>query len=386
VTQVEPDETFTVQLSNPSNATLSKAQGVGTILNDDVAPPPSTVQIEQASYSVSEGAHFKQINITRTGDTSQPASVDYATSDGSAHQQTDYTIALGTLQFASGESSKTVTLLITDDSYVEGDETFNLTLSNPVGVTLGAQSVAQVIIIDNDINAAAPNAIDDVANFVRQHYHDFLNREPDPGGFAGWQNVLNNCGGTVAQPCDRIEVSSDFYRSEEFHDRGYFVYRFYSASLGRIPKYVEFMRDMQKVSGFLSPQEEEAAKVAFIQEFMNRTEFKQKYDAITDAGSYVDAILSTAGVTSQQRNQIVAQLQGNQITRGQALRAIIETAEVDQKFFNESFVIMQYFGYLRRDADILYLNWLATLNQTNDYRLMVNGFMNSLEYRFRFGQ
>jgi len=259
-------------------------------------------------------------------------------------------------------------------------------LSNPVGITLGAQSVAQVIITDNDSNQNAANAIDDVANFVRQHYHDFLNREPDPGGFAGWQNVLNNCGGTVAQPCDRIEVSADFYRSEEFHDRGYFVYRFYSASLGRIPKYLEFMRDMQKVSGFLSPQDEEAAKVAFIQEFMNRTEFKQKYDAIVDAGSYVDAILSTAGVTSQQRDQIVAQLQGNQITRGQALRAIIETAEVDQRFFNESFVIMQYFGYLRRDADILYLNWLATLNQTNDYRLMVNGFMNSLEYRQRFGQ
>lgn len=56
------------------------------------------------------------------------------------------------------------------------------------------------------------------------------------------------------------------------------------------------------------------------------------------------------------------------------------------KFCNKAFVIMQYFGYLRRDADSLYLNWLDTLNQTNDYRVMVIGFLNSIEYRLRFNQ
>lgn len=384
-TDVEVNETVFVQLSNPTFATIGNAQGIGTITNDDAAQPATTVQLETATYTVSEGAYFKQINVTRTGDTSASASVDYATSDISAQQRTDYSIMLGTLQFAAGESSKILTLLVTEDAFVEGDESLTLTLSNPVGVTLGAQSVAQVTITDNDSNQNAPNAIDSTATFVRQHYHDFLSREPDPVGFQGWQDILNNCApGNTA--CDRIEVSSAFYRSPEFHDRGYFIYRFYSASLGRIPKYLEFMRDMQKVSGFLSAQQQEAAKVQFIQEFMARSEFQQKYGQIADAAAYVDAILSTAAVTSAQRNQIVQQLQANQITRGEALRKVIEATEVDQKFYDESFVIMQYFGYLRRDADILYLVWLTTFKQTGDYRVLVNGFMNSPEYRQRFGQ
>jgi hypothetical protein len=65
---------------------------------------------------------------------------------------------------------------------------------------------------------------------------------------------------------------------------------------------------------------------------------------------------------------------------------VAESPEVTGKFYNKAFVVMQYFGYLRRDPDILYLNWLEILNQTNDYRVMVNGFLNSLEYRQRFNQ
>lgn len=389
-TDVEPDELFSVFLTNPTNATIADNQGTGTILNDDVAQPTSTVQFEHASYSVGEDVHFQLINITRTGDTSQAATVDYTTSDGAAQQRTDYNLLLGTLSFAPGETSKTLTLFINEDSYVEGSETLNLNLSNAVGVTLGAQSQAQVTILDNDNDPNAPNAILDVQNFVRQQYHDFLDREPDPQGFQGWQNILNNCpqSGKDANGnyCDRIEVSSAFYRSQEFHDRGYFIYRFYETALSRIPKYQEFMRDMQKVSGFLNAQQEEQAKVDFIAEFMARTEFKQKYDPAVTAAAYVDALSATAGITLANRDQIVQQLQANQITRGQALRMVIESAEVDQKFYDEAFVIMQYFGYLRRDADILYLTWIQTLKQTKDYRVLVNGFLNSTEYVLRFGK
>jgi hypothetical protein len=46
---------------------------------------------------------------------------------------------------------------------------------------------------------------------------------------------------------------------------------------------------------------------------------------------------------------------------------------------------MQYFGYLRRDPDIFYLNWIEVLDTSGDFRAMVFGFSNSLEYRFRFG-
>jgi hypothetical protein len=248
-----------------------------------------------------------------------------------------------------------------------------------------SQSVVQLTITDNDSDQGAPNAIDDSLLLLRQHYHDFLNREPEPEGFKAWQEIMNKCAAGDTK-CDRIEVSSDFYRSQEFHDRGYFIYRFYAASLAKVPKYLEFMRDMQKVSGFLSVAQQEEARKQFIEEFMKRTEFKQRYDQYADAGAYVDAILQTAGVQLPGREKIVSELQDGKITRADALRALIESGEVDTKFYTEAFVVMQYFGYLRRDPDIHYLEWVKTMNQTGDYRVMVDGFLNSKEYRQRFGQ
>jgi hypothetical protein len=384
----EQDETLNLALSNPTNGAALGSPGTAvlTIKDNDAQQQQTTnVQIEQTSYSVSEGDHFKLINITRTGDTSTDVSVDYTTSDGTAGQRTDYTLMLGTLHFAPSETTKTLTFLVTEDSYVEGNETLTLSLSNATGATLGSQSQAQITILDNDNNQNAPNAITDTQNFVRQQYHDFLNREPDAAGFAGWQDILNKCAPGDTS-CDRIEVSSAFYRSQEFHDRGYFIYRFYSASLGRTPKYQEFMRDMQKVSGFLSAQQQEQAKLDFINEFMARPEFQQKYGQINGNGNFADAVLNTAGVSLPQTDPLVPQLGNNQLTRGQILRLIIECPQVDQKFNNEGFVVMQYFGYLRRDPDILYQQWVQTLSQSNDYRILVNGFMNSLEYVLRFGK
>jgi Domain of unknown function (DUF4214) len=69
------------------------------------------------------------------------------------------------------------------------------------------------------------DAIDSTDFFVRQQYIDFLGREPDPLGFTGWVNTINNC--APGDPnCDRIHVSQLFFQSAEFQDRGYFVYRF----------------------------------------------------------------------------------------------------------------------------------------------------------------
>jgi hypothetical protein len=67
------------------------------------------------------------------------------------------------------------------------------------------------------------------------------------------------------------------------------------------------------------------------------------------------------------------------------LREVAESTEVYIKYYNQAFVVMQYFGYLRRQPDALYLNWITYLDETGDYRNMINGFMNSVEYRGRFG-
>ena len=145
------------------------------------------------------------------------------------------------------------------------------------------------------------------------------------------------------------------------------------------------MPDLRRVSGFLDDTQLEAAKVAFITDFMSRGEFQQKYGSISDPTAYVDAILNSAGVTLSQRQQLISDLSSGKATRASTLRAIMESQEVYNKYYNTAFVVMQYFGYLRRDPDILYLEWIKTMNQNGgDYRTMINGFMNSIEYRNRF--
>jgi subtilisin family serine protease len=226
------------------------------------------------------------------------------------------------------------------------------------------------------------NSIQDTAFFVRQHYKDFLSRDPDPPGFQGWLNILNSCApGNAA--CDRVEVSSAFFRSPEFQERGYYIYRFYETSLGRQPRYVEFLPDMRRVSGFLTAEQLEARKNEFASEWLTRPEVRAIYDGLSNA-DFVDRLAQTAGVTLANRNQLVDDLNGGR-PRAQVLRAVVESAEVNGRFFNRAFVVMQYFGYLRRDPDILYLNWINTLNSTGDYRTMINGFVNSAEYQLRFG-
>jgi YVTN family beta-propeller protein len=246
--------------------------------------------------------------------------------------------------------------------------------------------------IDRDANGVLngdeperPNPIDDTRFFIAQQYADFLKRDPDSSGFRGWQAILNNCaaGDTT---CDRIQVSSGFFRSAEFQERGYFTYRFYSVALGRKPNYAEFMPDLAKVSGFLTDAEKEANKVAFVQEFMTRPEFQTRYGSLSDPTAYVDALLSTAGLPNHPgRGVWIDGLNKATLTRADVLRQLAESAEVYQKFYNQAFVVMQYFGYLRRDPDSLYLKWIEIMNGNGgDYRAMINGFMNSLEYRQRF--
>ncbi|HVG33668.1 MAG TPA: DUF4394 domain-containing protein [Pyrinomonadaceae bacterium] len=361
----------------------------GFILNESVlgiaAQTAGAFQFGAAASSVSESAAKIDVTVTRTGDLSGAASVDFASSDGTALQASDYNIAVGTLDFAPGEASKSFTIFITDDGYVEPGETFTLALSNPKGgFGLSGTTTTTITITDNDPVPSAVNPIDTTPFFVRQHYVDFLNREPEPQGFADWQAILNNCPQGNTQ-CDRVQVSSDFYRSPEFGDRGYFVYRFFEAALGRKPDYIEFMADLRRVTGFLTPEQLESNKLNFIASFMDRPEFRTKYDGLNNT-QYVNTIESTAGVTLTNKSALIASLNNGTRTRAEVLRQIVETQEVFNKFFNRGFVVMEYFGYLRRDPDALFNDWITQLNATGDYRHLVNGFVNSIEYRQRFGQ
>jgi hypothetical protein len=373
---------YTVNLSTGAT-TLVGTIGGAQLIRDIALAPAGSFQFSTAATNVSEGAGKLTVTINRTGDTTGTANVNVATADGTATQKGDYTIRLAQITFNPGETSKTVDVFITDDGYVEGPESFTIGLSSPTGdFTLDGTSTQTVTITDND--AVASNPIATVPFFVRQHYIDFLNREPDPPGFAGWQNILNTCApGNTS--CDRVEVSSAFYRSDEFQVRGYFLYRFYRASLARNPTFREFMMDLSRTTGFLTDAQLEAAKVAFVNDFMARQEFRTKYDAATDPSAYVSLIEQTAGVTLSNRQTLITGLQNGTETRATVLRKAMESTEVAGKFFNEAFVVEAYFRYLRRDPDGAFTGWVNLLNSTNDRRVIVNGFVNSNEYVQRFG-
>jgi Calx-beta domain/Domain of unknown function DUF11/Bacterial Ig domain/Domain of unknown function (DUF4214) len=393
--KAEADENFFVNLSGAVNATISDSQGLGTIVSEDTP----LVGFSASSYTVAESGLHATITVNRLGDTSKTATVDYATSDpsglndcsqvtGNASQRCDYATSVGTLRFAPGESSKTIFIPIVNDVYVEGPESFTITLSNSSNADLDSTKSATVNITDDD-NGGAINPITDDAFFIRQLYIDFLGREPEPAGLQGWLDVLHNANGQCKIPtdCDRIAVALGFVRSPEFQDRGYFAFRFYVAALGRNPSYAEFIPDVARLSGFLNPAELEANKVAFVNEFMNRQEFKLKYDpTIGDPTSYVDGLLQTAGLPNHpSRNAWIAGLSNNTLTRAQVLRQLIESTEVYTKFYNQAIIVMNYFGFLRRDPDAAYQTWIDIFNHTNDYRVITNGFINSPEYPLRVG-
>lgn len=232
--------------------------------------------------------------------------------------------------------------------------------------------------------------IDDIDFFVQQQYIDFLGRMPDTTGFANWNATLGNCPnggfGEFDNPhCDRVHVSAGFYLSHEFQGRGYWAYRFYEAALGRRPLYTEFLPDMIKIGGSQSPEQEAQSKIQYMNEFVQRPEFKTVYDPLNNA-AFVNKLEQTAGVVLSDKASLINSLDSSQQTRAQVLRTVIESQPVFDKFFNRGFVSMQYFGYLRRDPDTIgFQNWVNTLNDDpNNFRHMIFGFIYSTEYRNRF--
>ncbi|HVG35305.1 MAG TPA: carboxypeptidase regulatory-like domain-containing protein [Pyrinomonadaceae bacterium] len=355
-----------------------------------------------ASYSLAEGAGSIAIIVNRSGDLSSAASVNYTTSDASAFLQNchvvngaatsrcDYVSLVGTLHFAANENSKTLFLPIIDDTYPEGPETLKITLSKPSGgAVLSTNPSATITITDNNNDGTSQsNPIDGTNFFVRQHYIDFLGREPDPAS-TGWIEQINQC--VLIQPnCDRLSVSQGIYNSPEFKDRGYFIYKFYSVAFGRKPSYDEFVLDRARVSGFQTEAELEQSKLDFIADFMSRPEFAA-YNGLTN-DQYVQTLFNMVGLTQITVNGAVRnvaalqqQMAGGR-TRAQVLRDIAESPEVSNKFLVESTIVMHYFGYLRRDPDASYQDWINIYNQTGDSRNVTNGFVNSAEYRARFSQ
>ena len=397
----------------------------------------STVSLSSPSYTVDEGVGggglgadgvgFRVITVTRSANTPGTllgtATVDYATSDGSASRQKDYTQALGTLVFGPGETSKSFTIFVPDDAFREPAETVQITLSNPVGTTLGANTTATLTINSADA-ADGPSPVRpesfNTAFFVRQQYLDFFTREPDESGFAFWQNDINVCGADAqCREVKRINVSAAFFLSIEFQETGYLVYRLYKSAYGdatsaNVPGTVpvirlqEFLPDTQRVGQGVVvgqagwEQQLEANKQAFALEFVLRPRFLAAFPLSMTAEQFVDKLNQNAGgvLTQAQRDQLVAQVNSSADTaaaRASVLRQVADNPALRQAELNRAFVLMQYYGYLRRnpdDAPEPGLNfggwnfWLSKLNEFNGNFVeaeMVKAFLTSFEYIDRFG-
>jgi len=260
---------------------------------------------------------------------------------------------------------------------------------------------------------------------VRQHYHDFLNREPDPAGLAFWTEQITSCGTDAACiELKRINVSGAFFLSIEFQQTGYLVERLYKSSYGDavgtstiggthqlavpIVQFTEFLADTQEIGrGFIvgqpgADQVLENNKQAFIAGFVQRSRFTTEYPTTMTPEQFVDALFTNTGVTpsASDRDLAINEFGGagtsaDTAARARALRRVAENGTFAQQESNKAFVLMQYFGYLRRspnsapDSDHSgYEFWLTKLNDFGGNFVnaeMVKAFIISGEYRHRFG-
>jgi hypothetical protein len=364
---------------------------------------------------VNENAGQVEVQVQRLGDTAIGADIDYSTRSVTASDRSDFTAAAGRLHFAPSETSKSFFVLINNDLMHEDQEFAQLILDDPsAGATV---DLAQLMITDDDVTSSATNAVDVSELFVRQHYHDFLNREPDATGLAFWIGEIELCQ-QIADPqarancteVKRTNVSASFFLSIEFQQTGYLVYRMYRAAFPEsaarprgLPRLTEFKRDAQEVGRGVVVGEPgwqtklEQNKQALFANFVQRREFLTLFPETLTPELYVDALFRTAGLTPSpsERQLVVDEFLNPSGARARALRRVAENENFTRREFNSAFVLMEYFGYLRRNPDDQpdssfsgYDFWLAKLNQFNGDFVkaeMVKAFLISREYRMRFG-
>jgi hypothetical protein len=194
----------------------------------------------------------------------------------------------------------------------------------------------------------------------------------------------------------RIDTSAAYYFSIEFRETGYLVYRLHRATFGRNVSFQDFLRESREVgqgivvgeTGWQGKLAENRA--AFFQNWVQRADFKERFNSFTDPW-FLNVLFENMGVTptAAEREALLADLR-NGVSRADVLARVVEDERFKQKEFAPAFVLMQYFGYLRRDPDQEGFNyWLSKLNENGgDYRRaeMVRAFLVSREYRDRFSQ
>jgi len=270
-----------------------------------------------------------------------------------------------------------------------------------------------------------PITINDSDFFVNQQYVDFLSRFPDPDGLNFWAGKITGCGTNPA--CidfERTNTSGAFFVSIEFQETGYLVYRFYKAAYGdangsaiinNTPTAIavpmvrrgEFLPDMGVLRNNVQvgignwAEQLELNKVAFASDFVQRSRFATAYPTSLSPASFVTQLFQKAGVSpsAQEQQDAVNEFGGAANTsdvaaRGRALRRVAENSALKSNEYNRAFVLMQYFGYLRRNVnegpDNDFSGWKFWLDKLDanggnfHSAEMVKAFIVSIEYLNRF--
>jgi hypothetical protein len=270
------------------------------------------------------------------------------------------------------------------------------------GTFIGGIRQATVTVLDRDATLRPKSPIDDAAYFVRQHYVDFLNREPDPDGLAFWTNEIESCGGDAqCREVKRINGSAAFYLSIEFQQTGFFFYRF--NLLNPYPTddtlFLAIMRAVQEIGeGVLVGQPGwedrlKANKLAFVQRYYDDDRLVLSFGRTNS--EWIDLLFQNVkmktgiDLSPTEHDALIAGLDNGTESRPTAFVKVLDDPDFRNALFNQVFVLMQYYGYLRRDPDQDGFNfWLNKLTQCNGNFIkaeMVKAFITSFEYRARFG-
>ncbi|HEX7313225.1 MAG TPA: PA domain-containing protein [Pyrinomonadaceae bacterium] len=393
---------FTVKVKNAQNA-----GAIGVIVANNVTPGviqmgggDSTITIPSLMVSLTDGSTLKSQltageNVTLLLDNSAPTGVD---AQGRALMYAPNPVS-------SGSSVSHWDVSLYSNQLMEPNITGDLIHSVAVPADLTGSQLRDV--------GWAFNPVGDVNFFVRQHYLDFLNREPDTNGLSFWRDDVFGCG--IDKACvevKRINVSAAFFLSIEFQQTGNLVYKMHKAGFGNLAgkpvavRRADFIADTRTVGSTPAQlivgqtgweAQLETNKQAFALAFVQRPAFQSAH-AGQGAAAYVDSLFANTGATftaAERQAAINAFGAGGAAGQAAALRSVAESNSVSAKTFNEAFVLMQYFGYLQRDPDsgpdsdfVGYNFWLTKLNEFNGNYIaaeMVKAFINSTEYIDRFG-
>jgi len=233
---------------------------------------------------------------------------------------------------------------------------------------------------------ASLNPIDHSYFFIRQQYLDIVNREPEPTEWERLAGFISGCKGEPVCVLDhRIQAALGFFHLPELQEKSYFVYRLYKVAFGRMPKYIDWARDMDQFT-----QNGRQNKLAFAKDWMARAEFLDRYPDGFSNIEFVNKLLLASGqtITQAKREALIEGLDTGKMTRAEILVNVTEIPPALRRENNEAFVAMCYFNYLKRDPDSEgYNHWLQILNNSSSGQTeVIKGFIYSGEYRARFGQ